>query len=158
MIRQSDVPPDVWQKLQAAAGMPVRAKRKAPDVRTKSRGGWSITLTLACAVTSEANSRSHWTVKLRRKEIQCEALAKALRGAVLSEHTPPLPVRVTWTRIGRQLQDDDNLANSFKGLRDALAKWLQVDDGDTGSVSWAYRQESGEPGVVVRIENRTQEG
>jgi len=153
-VRQCEVPPEVWQKLQAAAGITAATprKRNTSDVRTRSAGRWSITLTLACRVVSSANRRDHWSVLHRRAEIQREALNHALAAAGLTDHTPPLPVVVTWNRSGWQSMDDDNLGISFKSLRDALAKWLGVDDGDP-VVSWRYTQTTGEPVVTVTIES-----
>jgi Holliday junction resolvase RusA-like endonuclease len=159
-IRQSDITKECWAKLTAAAGVAPKPKRPPPDVRTRSSGRWSITLTLACRVVSEANrSRNdHWVVKKRRGDAQREALANALRDAGLTDHTVPLPVLVTWVRVGRQVMDTDNLAGSAKALRDAMAKWIGVDDGDTDSVKWSYEQRSGDAGVEVRIENLTTSG
>lgn len=49
--------------------------------------------------------------------------------------------------------DSDNLQASFKGLRDAVAKSLGVDDADK-RVRWQYGQieSRGEPGTIVMIE------
>jgi hypothetical protein len=143
----------------AAAGLidpvdlPTAKRRAAPDVRTPSRGKWSITLTLACRVVSEANrpSGEHWSVKRRRKKVQAIALTYALIESGLKNHRPPLPLIVTWTHIGPHMDDGDNLNVSFKALRDRLAAWLGVDDGDE-RVEWRYAQRSGEPGVEVCIE------
>jgi hypothetical protein len=103
-------------------------------------------------VVSEANRRDHWTVVRRRVEIQAEALARALADAGLTNHRPPLPVRVVFTHVGKTELDDDNLARAFKALRDHVAKWLGVDDADP-LVTWMYHQTAGPtPGVVVTIE------
>jgi len=154
-IRQRDVSADVLEKIQAIAGTPVvPKKRKPPDVRTSSSTRWSTTFALSCRVISEANRRDHWTVQRRRAEIQREALGRALVCADLVDHALPLPITVTWVHVGKQPLDDDNLSRSFKVLRDALAKWLDIDDGSP-LVSWRYEQRTGEPGVVVAIEGRT---
>ncbi|MBA4187758.1 MAG: hypothetical protein C0467_07040 [Planctomycetaceae bacterium] len=129
-------------------------KRKAPSVSTTTAARWSITLTLACRVVSEANRRDHWSVQRRRSEMQAAALHKALEGAGLSHHTPPLPLSVTWARIGRQTLDDDNLSRAFKSLRDRLADWIGIDDGDD-RIDWHYQQRAGEPGVELTIGSRT---
>lgn len=153
-VRQCEVPAEVWAKLQAAAGIAATPrKRTTPEVRTRSTGRWSITLVLSCRVISEANRRDHWSVQRRRAEIQREALARAIENADLGNHTPPLPLTVTWSRTGKQSLDDDNLSRAFKSLRDALAKWLSIDDG-APCVSWRYTQATGEPGVTVTIESR----
>ncbi|VTT98917.1 Uncharacterized protein OS=Variovorax paradoxus (strain S110) GN=Vapar_2463 PE=4 SV=1 [Gemmataceae bacterium] len=156
-VRQCDVDPATWAKLRAAAGGEPPKKRKRPDVRAAATGRWSIALALACRVVSEANRRDHWTVQRRRAEIQAAALDRAIEGAGLSGHAPPLPVVVTWTHIGPVELDDDNLARAFKAVRDHLAKWLGVDDADPG-VTWKYNQLAGEAGVTVTIASRADPG
>jgi len=147
--------PEMTRLVLAASGEePSARKRKPPCVRIKRAGQWLITLTLSCRVKSEANSRDHWTVKRRRAEIQSDALYFALAGSGLTSHQPPLPVVVTWRRIGWQEMDDDNLRSAFKALRDAIAKWLGCDDGDKTAVEWCYEDVMGEPGVVVTVQSR----
>jgi len=162
-VRRSDVPPDVWAKLTAAAdhaclppgivATPRKRKRTSASARTSSATRWSIRLELACRVVSEANRRDHWTIQRRRAELQANALHAAIAGAGLTDHTPPLPVVVTFTRTGRQQLDDDNLARAFKSLRDRLAEWIGVDDADP-LVSWRSDQHTGEPGVTVTVASR----
>lgn len=61
-------------------------------------------------------------------------------------------VKVTMTRVGHRQLDSDNLAGACKAVRDAVAHFLEIDDGDTKH-QWAYRGEHGpEYAVVVRIE------
>lgn len=48
-------------------------------------------------------------------------------------------VIVTLTRVGPRRLDDDNLAGSLKGVRDAIAAALGVDDRDP-KVQWVYGQ------------------
>lgn len=59
---------------------------------------------------------------------------------------------VTMVRHCARLLDDDNLAGSFKPLRDAIAKFLQVDDADP-RVRWECGQVEtrGAQGVCVKI-------
>ncbi len=60
---------------------------------------------------------------------------------------------VTITREGRGLCDDDGLAISAKGVRDAVAAALGVDDGPTGPVTWRYGQRRAKGyAVEVRVE------
>ena len=44
--------------------------------------------------------------------------------------------------------DSDNLAISQKGVRDGVADWLGVDDGDQG-IQWVYEQRAGGPKVYA---------
>ena len=57
------------------------------------------------------------------------------------------------TTTGRGLLDDDGLAISAKGVRDAVAAALGVDDGPTGPVTWRYEQRRAKGyAVEVRVE------
>jgi hypothetical protein len=48
--------------------------------------------------------------------------------------------------------DGDNLQSGFKAVRDGVADWLGVDDGN-GLVDWQYVQRSGKAGeYAVEIE------
>lgn len=61
-------------------------------------------------------------------------------------------VRVTLIALRDRPLDDDNLANGFKPLRDAVADALGLDDGSP-LYEWTYRQvRSDRPGTVVLIE------
>lgn len=58
-------------------------------------------------------------------------------------------LRVTLIRRGKAYLDDDNLAAAFKGLRDAIAESLEIDDADL-RVRWFYEQQTGKPyGTIV---------
>lgn len=60
---------------------------------------------------------------------------------------------ISLVRYGRLRLDDDNLAGGFKPLRDAIARSLDVDDGDS-RIRWQYGQieTRGQEGTAVRIE------
>ncbi len=122
---------------------------------------WAVILDVPCVVLSEPNERCHWTVRHRRFREQGEMLAQVWRASPLSclrlapHWQVKLPLRVTFTRLGKQKLDDDNLSAAFKGLRDKLAGLLGMDDGDE-RLEWAYAQDIGTPGVVVRIEPKEQ--
>jgi len=64
----------------------------------------------------------------------------------------PAEVIVTMTAHLPRYFDDDNLAGALKPLRDALADWIGVDDGDR-RVMWECDQTltRGAPGVCVVI-------
>ena len=55
--------------------------------------------------------------------------------------------------LRRRIIDDDNLVAGHKGLRDAIARSLGLDDGDP-RIRWEYSQGEtrGEQGTIVRIE------
>jgi hypothetical protein len=57
---------------------------------------------------------------------------------------------IVLTRIAPRKLDTDNLASGFKAVRDGIAEWLGIDDGDS-RLDWQYRQRNG--GVkVYRVE------
>ncbi|HXN30548.1 MAG TPA: hypothetical protein VN894_01755 [Polyangiaceae bacterium] len=85
---------------------------------------------------SESNQREHWAKKHRRISEQ-RHLVMLILG--LSRHFP-LPLQCRLTRLAPRELDTDNLAISFKGVRDQIAAWLGVDDRDP-RVSWSYSQE-----------------
>lgn len=87
---------------------------------------------------STLNRREHWANRARR--------AKSERMAMFMVTPPGItpPCRVTLTRIAPRALDDDNLAASFKSVRDGIADRLGINDRDP-RVVWAYKQERGEP-------------
>lgn len=103
---------------------------------------------------SEANRHTeHWAVRNRRVKSQRE-LARAGGSAAERDFGKlvKLPVSVKLTRVGARRLDSDNLASSCKALRDGIADWLGVDDGDESKVSWEYAQRVGKPaGVEVEV-------
>jgi hypothetical protein len=131
--------------------------RPSTAVATAEPGRWSITLEVGCQVRSEPNERCHWAVRRRRFQEQAGALRTAWEAspfAVVESWEHLLPLRVTFTRVGKRKLDTDNLSGGFKGLRDALAELLGIDDGDE-LLTWEYQQERGQPGVRLHIEGRT---
>lgn len=101
-------------------------------------------------VRSEPNLGGRLRGKIARKV----AIKEAVRGA-LSTCFPPFalpPVRVVMTRVGTRKLDDDNLETAFKAVRDTIADWLGVDDGDTQAVRFRCKQRPGyQPGIEIRI-------
>lgn len=113
-----------------------------------------ILVSFDCETVSEANQRDHHFAKAKRVKVQRQTTAAHLQASGFD----PEPIAaskptVTLTRIGRRALDTDNLAGSLKAVRDEVAKWLGVDDGPRGPVTWAYRQETHKgPLCKVRIE------
>lgn len=89
---------------------------------------------------SEANrsNREHWAVKMQRRKAQQQeidvVMSNALRGRVVA-----LPCTVRLTRIGPKALDSDNLSSAFKVIRDAIARRLEIDDGDP-RITFQYAQ------------------
>lgn len=90
---------------------------------------------------SEANLREHWTKKASR--------AKKQRAdtyyCCIKEFGPHIKldknikIRVYLDRRASRKLDDDNLASAFKAVRDGVADYLGIDDGDE-RISWIYDQ------------------
>jgi hypothetical protein len=100
---------------------------------------------------SEMNRRDHWRERDDRRRCQQQSVAVCLYCA----GRPALPVHVTMTRIGPRRMDDDNLAGALKHVRDEIARWLGVDDGDKARVTWQVEQQRGKlHGVRVVFQAR----
>lgn len=115
----------------------------------------AVCLVIPMDLQSEANSRQHKAEASGRVHAQRFAALCALR----SRHPvrPPLPAGVVVVRVvapPRKFFDSDNVARAAKAVRDGIADYLRVDDGDA-RLLWAYEQEEAPPGLArdaVRIE------
>lgn len=100
-------------------------------------------------IVSVANLRMHWAVKARLAKGQRRMAYNALVGVAAP---PAPPCSVVLTRVAPRALDGDNLQSGFKAVRDGVADWLGVDDGDR-RLDWQYAQRSGGPKVYqVEIE------
>lgn len=106
-------------------------------------------ISLPFKTVSILNAREHWATKARRM--------KQERG-VTSAMVKTLPITkrisyvITLTRLAPRKLDGDNLAGSFKAIRDGVADALGIDDGDD-QIEWRYRQEKARQyGVTIEIE------
>lgn len=107
-----------------------------------------INLTLPIATVSEANSREYWRKKAARAATQRAATNLAIRGEIFRRKlTLPMPLRVTFTRLGVRELDSDNLQGAFKAIRDGLADAIGVNDKDKG-YTWVYLQEKAKQKAV----------
>jgi hypothetical protein len=96
--------------------------------------------------TPGMNVREHYMARSRRVKLERETTGWALKGS----EKPALPCTVTLTRTApSEGLDDDNLAGALKGVRDAVAEWLGVDDKRTDVVRYVYAQRRGQWGVEV---------
>lgn len=108
---------------------------------------------LPLKLVSEANAHEHWRNRQKRAKAQ-RAAAKAALGPDVKG--PPPPYLITITRIGPRKLDSDNLAGAGKHVRDGVADWLRIDDGDE-RLTWQYAQRSEGAGVYaceIVIESR----
>lgn len=112
-----------------------------------------LTVVVPVRVISEANARGHWRARHRRTRDTRHVVTMCLDAAWgVTPPSPPLVVRLT--RIApRSLDVGDNLPMSLKAAKDAVAKWLGVDDRRDDLVRYEYSQEKGQPReYAVRIE------
>ena len=107
---------------------------------------------------SGMNAREAWFTRSGRVKKE-----RAAVGWMLTQiERPELPCSVLLTRVAPSNGlDDDNLASSLKGVRDAIAEWLGVDDRDSTRVRyrcaqcrgpWAVRIEFGPPASGAQLE------
>jgi hypothetical protein len=133
-----------------------KRERKAPKP-TRFISGFvaSITLEFPIELMTENDIRP-----LHR--MQQAKLTKGYRTAVwgywnarYGQKSVELPVVVTLTRIGREL-DDDNLRGSLKGIRDQVADQLGVRSDRDPRITWRYAQQPGPSGVRIHITRRSE--
>jgi hypothetical protein len=106
---------------------------------------------LAIRTESEANLRESWHVKAKRVRLQ-RSIARTMFSQKFRPATVGASYTVTLTRIAPRPLDTDNLARSFKAVRDGIADALGIDDGSK-RLTWNYAQEKGPPKkYAVRIE------
>lgn len=110
------------------------------------------TLLLPILTVSESNrnTREHFSVAGTRHKTQKTATRSFLREAIGAGGVVYRTVKLT--RLATQALDSDNLPPSMKYIRDELARWMGVDDGPKGPVTWEYDQcVSGAYGVLVEL-------
>ncbi len=108
---------------------------------------WSLIEVVCCSVelVSEANKGGKRKDKIARKTRVKECVTATLWRTgrmygpeLLRKHAP---LRVVITRMAPRSLDDDNAARAAKSVRDAVAAWLGVDDGNRKLVVWEVEQE-----------------
>ena len=103
-------------------------------------------------IVSVANLRMHWAVKAKLVRDQRTRTRMSLNAAAQSSGAEMLPVTVVLTRVAPRRLDGDNLQSGFKAVRDGVADWLGLDDGN-GLIDWQYAQRSGKAGeYAVEVE------
>jgi hypothetical protein len=102
-----------------------------------------LTTTIDCQLISKANAREHRRVRDQRIIKERDATNVALkyqtgRPDVVLMHDQG--ARVTLSRPYHETPlDDDNIRAAFKAVRDAIAEFLGVDDGED-RLHWIYQQ------------------
>lgn len=110
-------------------------------------------------VVSEANQRGHWAKTYARKKTQQAVTAAMLVKAEREVGMPDFPVSVQLTRYGPGVLDSDGLTGAFKHVRDSIAKFYQVDDGDKRWQWLPPKQEKAkrkDAAILIEIESITQ--
>lgn len=123
----------------------------------------NITAQISVRLVNGANAREHWAVKAGRAKLQRRSARNALAdkmplwllAADLAAAGDP-PITITITRRGGRRMDDDGLTISAKHVRDGIADWLRIDDGDK-RLTWVVKQDKAPRGqhwvdVVVSTE------
>lgn len=110
--------------------------------------GGVFVLRLPIQLKSEGNLRDHPMAVYRRKRGQKDVTTACLQtqtsGAIRAHRSSEQPgwevelVRITPHAADTRKLDGDNVQSSLKFVRDAVATWLRVDDGDVGRVRWRY--------------------
>lgn len=110
----------------------------------------NITIEWPMVLPSAANLREHWRVRHKRVKAQRNATKLALLAHGVSRRaTDPFErLAVRLVRVGTRKLDDDNLAHAFKAVRDEIAAFFGVDDGDERRIRWEYAQAKGKPSMV----------
>lgn len=95
---------------------------------------------------SEPNLREHWRKRANRTRNQRTATRAIVHAQLYREKivTGKKPLIISLTRIAPRALDSDNLAGSFKAVRDGIADALGTDDGSP-LLEWRYGQEKGGP-------------
>jgi hypothetical protein len=96
-----------------------------------------IDVAVDCPIRSPLNGQhSGWLAVTARRRRERQAFDDAIGGI----EAPAWPrYFVTLERVGANPMDTDNLAAGFKTIRDAVARWLRLDDADDRIV-WSYSQ------------------
>lgn len=115
--------------------------------------------------TKATNMRAVYAMRARHAKEQRDAVTwrlakeKVPRGNPDSGYEPGrihcvrvvFPIDVKLTRIAKRELDDDNLANAFKHVRDAIATWFRVDDRRMDLIRFMYAQETARAGVKPHV-------
>lgn len=152
--RQTD--PRAAAALRAPAGPRARSSRSPTAAGTARWDGGAIVVDLpGLALLLSPNARYHRLAAAVMRSKEREAVTRALAALEGCPIPPRPPWHVEIVRVGPRTLDDDNATASAKGVRDAVAAWLEVDDGAVDLVRWTVRQSRGHFAVQIRIGGQT---
>jgi hypothetical protein len=161
-MKESDIPRDTLRAILERCEPP--AKRTKPIKAGKlvepgiAIGANRLTITVAYQGVAEGNQRE-WQARNRRSGMAWKAVREAMGShlAALDPYTEHVEtggaLRVKFTRLGgRSLDALVNLPASMKGVEDAIAYLLGMDDGKPYWHPSPAQEESDEIGVRIEIE------
>lgn len=99
-------------------------------------------VTVTVPVVSERNVRDHFMQASKRHKQQKECTFAMLYNGRVPKALP-MPIHVHCIRMHGLKMDDDNLSSAFKHVRDEVARWFSVDDGDRSKIHFTYAQNPG---------------
>lgn len=107
--------------------------------------------TIPIRTLSALNSREHW--RARAKRVRDERWVTHVMLSEFDGQKPLLPCAIRLTRVGPTsgLDPFDNLPSALKGIADAVAAWLGVDDKNPDVLRFVPHQERGKA-WAVRVE------
>ena len=120
----------------------------AIDIAVQREGAAVVLVAKGLRLVNDNNQREHWAVAYRRASKERRAIAEALAGVP----APALPVRVEIIRTGPRHMDDDGATISAKHVRDELARWCGVDDGDDERFVCTVVRAAGRYAVHIRVQ------
>lgn len=101
------------------------------------------------------NARQHWGARKRLQDDAAERAGNALKYAywpcISTLCGERWVVTLTVFQCKGRRPDGDNLQGSLKHVRDSVAKYLGIDDGDAG-IEWRYEWKRGADGVLMSLE------
>ncbi len=146
-VNLSDFPPHMLGPTAAEGMAKLLVPNERPACLPMARH-ITLIVDLPIVVKSEANIRNGARAKMARTKQSRETVAAAMPKGLKFGY----PVFVTLTRLGSKRLDSDNLATAFKAVRDGIADWLGVDDGDESKVRWIYNQKpSYTAGIRIQV-------
>jgi hypothetical protein len=125
----------------------------------------NITAKIPVRLVNALNQREHWGARAARANTQrkaaCLTMYRAMPAPTMAAELKAGGIDwgsvrfvITITRRGGRRMDDDGLTASAKHVRDGIADYLGIDDGDK-RLKWVYAQDKapkGEHFVTVSIE------
>lgn len=129
-----------------------RARLSKPVVSRSPE--WVLTVTLPIVVRSISNLHESPFVRHKRAKGERIGTLAALRTLIgTGPHSIPIGYALTvhMTRLGGRKLDDDNLDGAFKSVRDGVADWFGIDDGDPIWRWDCFQSPGGDAGIEITI-------